>query len=129
MKFALVHAPCPRVEEITVNIPIPPTTNNLYENFGKKRVKADDYRNWLTQAGWILKSQRPGRISGEINIEIKCQRKSARSDISNRIKAVEDLLVNCNVIDDDRFVQSVKASWAEIEGCQVTIKRVEKCNK
>jgi crossover junction endodeoxyribonuclease RusA len=124
-KFTLVHAPCPRIEEISLNIPIPPSTNNLFINRGKYRAIAPEYEQWRQQAGWILKSQRPKHISGEIDIEIKCQRKSARSDISNRIKAVEDLLVHCNVIDDDRFVQSVKASWADIEGCQVIIRRAK----
>lgn len=107
----------------TINLKaIPPSTNHLYANVpGKGRVKSDRYRTWCQASGWDLKLQRPGRIEGEVELIIDMERTSSLSDISNRIKALEDLLVEHGVIEDDRHVVKVTIGWAPIKGCSVTV--------
>lgn len=74
--------------------------------------------------GWEINIQRPQKVSGPVDLEIKVKRNNARSDASNRAKALEDLLVTMDIIDDDRNVRKVSVEWAEIQGCVVTITAV-----
>lgn len=105
-----------------LKLPIPPSTNNLYVNVrGRGRVRSQRYATWANAAGWEIKRQHPEKVSGAISLDIAVQRKRSNADVSNRIKAVEDLLVHMGVIDDDKHVQSVTCRWADIEGCEVTI--------
>ena len=103
-------------------IPVPPSTNALYRNVaGKGRVRTERYVTWANAAGWLIQAQRPDRVPGRICLDISVQRQRANSDISNRIKAVEDLLVALGVIDDDKNVDQVTIRWASITGCNITI--------
>ena len=51
-------------------------------------------------------------MAGATDIELLIDQPNKRSDVDNRIKPVLDLLVQHEVIDDDRHVNSVKARWA-----------------
>lgn len=108
---------------ITINLSdLPPSTNGLFANLpGKGRVKTERYRTWLNAAGWQIKAQRPGRIAGEVSLAIAMKRPRANADLSNRIKALEDLLVEHQVIDDDQHVVSLTVRWREEPGCMVTV--------
>lgn len=113
---------------IMITLPIPPSTNNLFFNLPRGgRAISKPYAAWKAEAQVVLMRQRPGRIMGEVEILIECRRKRCNSDISNRIKAVEDLLVSQQVIEDDIRVQVITAKWStEIEECRVTITPVRK---
>jgi Holliday junction resolvase RusA-like endonuclease len=114
-------------EPLVLIIPIPPSVNQIYANVpGKGRVKTKQYRQWLDLAGWQVLGQCKGkRIAGKVTIDIEVRRLSANADADNRIKAVLDLLVKQNVIDDDKHVEKVSAQWADVEACRVTIKKFE----
>lgn len=100
----------------------PPSTNQLFANVaGKGRVKTVRYRTWKQAAGWDLAIQRPTKVGGEVALDIEIERTSMCSDVSNRVKALEDLLVTHGVIDDDRHVVDVRVRWSSIKGCRVTI--------
>jgi Holliday junction resolvase RusA-like endonuclease len=103
-------------------LPAPPSTNGLYRNVsGKGRVRTDRYATWANAAGWQINLQKPGKIAGKVELDIYVQRQRSGSDISNRIKAIEDLLVTMGVIDDDKNVERVSICWADVNGCTVTI--------
>jgi len=106
---------------IDVTIPVPPSSNALFRNVpGKGRVKTGDYKRWLNEAGWQLLAQKPAPITGRVNLTLDVQR--SRGDVSNRVKAAEDLLVRHGLIEDDRLVQSITARWSdEVVGCRVMV--------
>lgn len=98
--------------EFTAQLPTPPSTNNLFVNHGKGRAKSPTYRQWLQDAGWELKLQRPQQFVGRVEVELQMQRDNRR-DLDNGAKACLDLLVSHQVIEDDRFIERLTIAWHE----------------
>ena len=98
-------------------LPFPPTVNNLFINGrgGKGRFTSPAYREWKKAAGTLAKEQANGkRIAGTYAMEVRLVRPDARRrDASNYLKAVEDLFVALQVIDDDSECQFVSAEWVK----------------
>lgn len=108
-------------------LPYPPSTNGLFFNAHKGRVKTNHYKVWLKAAGEEILAQGRRRVHGPASIAILVGRPDKRKrDISNLIKAIEDLLVSMQVIDDDSNVERVSAQWAGDPGsCIVLIQPYE----
>ena len=110
---------------INANLPRPPSTNNLYaNNRSGGRYKTKEYKTWINAAGWDLKTHNHSRISGEVQIAIGLGRERnkdgslsrRRIDAGNFEKAISDLLVRHNLIDDDSFVSDLRIFWTtEVE--------------
>lgn len=96
----------------SIEIPVPPSVNAAFFNrtFGKGRgrVKTKAYREWLSTAGWKVKSevQAADRVSGPFRISINLPA-SMNGDIDNRVKGIVDLLVACERVDDDRNMEEL----------------------
>lgn len=106
-------------------IPTPPSANHLFRGAGKLRVKTNDYKAWLTAAGWEIKRQRVPSVAGPVSVTLTvCRPTRGRSDIDNRIKAGLDLLVKQGVLADDSQVQEITARWGVVEGCCVEIREI-----
>jgi Holliday junction resolvase RusA-like endonuclease len=109
---------------ISLNLPKPPSVNNLHLNVrGRGRVKSPKYRAWIEEAGYAVAIARPAKLQGPVSINCEFEDKGS-GDIDNFSKAVLDLLVRHQVIEDDRrsIVRRLNLSWSpEITGCQVTI--------
>lgn len=100
----------------------PPSVNHAFRNLpGRGRVKTGPYKAWLQASSWEIAAQRAGRMGGSVMVDMSIGRLSAMSDVDNRIKGILDLLVQNRVIDDDRFVQEVRARWVAKRGCRVII--------
>lgn len=105
---------------------VPPSTNGLFANVaGKGRVSSERYRSWANAAGWDLKRQRITKFPGPVYITIAIGKLSATSDVSNRVKAVEDLLVEHGVIQGDsiKWVKGVNVYLSPVafEGVEIAI--------
>jgi Holliday junction resolvase RusA-like endonuclease len=124
-----MNAPFHIADELVINLPICPSTNNLFSSDGKRRFRSARYEAWLKHAGHVLNVQRPPLMAGRVSllIEIKNPETARRQDCTNRIKAVEDLLVSHRIIqgDDQRYVRCVTVAWADVEGVRVTIRSAE----
>ena len=107
-----------------IALPMPPTSNRIFVNVpGKGRVRSKKYTKWAKEAGWAVRMQKIGRISGKVEVEIGVKRVAA-ADIDNRIKPTLDLLVTMGVIDDDKHVEKITCEWRDdIEGAVVTVRR------
>lgn len=121
--LAPFHVP----DEVVINLPMPPTTNNLFTGTGIRRHRSSEYNAWIKEAGWRLAAQRPPLTDGKVSILIEIEEpKTARlQDCANREKAPVDLLVKHGVIrgDDQRYVREVTTRWVSgIEGVRVTIR-------
>lgn len=95
-----------------VVLPKPISVNHMFSN--KKtggRIRSQAYRNWLQEAGWKLKAQKPNPVRGPVLILIGVERENNAADIDNLSKGVVDLLVKFKVIDDDRNVIGFAMAW------------------
>lgn len=100
----------------TVTVPLPPSTNALFKTLRTgRRAKSAAYKDWLSEAGWRLKLQRPVKVPGRVVLLISVDRESMAADIDNRCKALIDLLVLHKVIDDDKHVTGLAIAWAAAE--------------
>ncbi len=110
---------------IRVALSFPPSTNNLFANKknGRGRFITPEYDAWREENGYSLNRQAVGSIRGAVGIDIMLQT-GRRQDLSNCIKAVEDLLVTYGVIEGDgpKHVQDIRARFvAGITGAAVQI--------
>lgn len=108
----------------------PPSTNALYRNAPRVgRVKTRDYKTWLNAAGWQLKEQRVGHVSGPyfLHLALARPKDKRRRDIDNRIKAASDLLVSLGITDDDAKAEDCRVFYDDTlaEGCVITVGSVE----
>jgi Holliday junction resolvase RusA-like endonuclease len=92
---------------VTFNLPFPPSSNTLFRNAAGrgKRIKTARYSEWITEAGWQIKSQRVLPIAGPVKLTYELQN-DARGpnklwDYENRCKATTDLLVEHGIIQAD----------------------------
>jgi len=96
---------------IRIELPYPPTANNLFKNAGRSRVKTLAYNAWIKLASTQIKdSHRLG--VGHYSIAIALKRPdNRRRDIANCEKAVSDLLVSHGVIKDDSLCERLTMAW------------------
>lgn len=109
-----------------IRLPFPPSTNNLFINGSKGRFRSQKYADWIAEAGWELARQRPLKVAGPVDLVFHFQdgRDKRKRDVTNLIKAPEDLLVKHGIIeaDDNTIVRSVTAFWADTAvGVEITI--------
>ena len=104
--------------ELILFLPVGPSVNSLFNNVtrsgrGKLRVPTSKYQQWQTAAKTAIRMQleRWEPISNPIRLSIDLQRPTANSDLSNRIKALEDILVKTNIIVDDKLVHDLRIRW------------------
>jgi crossover junction endodeoxyribonuclease RusA len=112
---------------IRYTLPYPPSVNGLFFNATKGRVKTDAYKAWRRAAGNEIMAQGRQRIRGPVSLSVALVRPDKRRrDLSNTLKAVEDLLVEMQVIDDDSLVQRISIQWVESgPACAVIIQHAE----
>jgi crossover junction endodeoxyribonuclease RusA len=112
-----------------ITLPFPPSTNNLFINSSRGRFRSQKYDEWIKEAGWELARQRPSKFVGPVVLLFHFQDglDKRKRDVTNLIKAPEDLLVRHGIIeaDDNSIVRGVEAYWnAAVTGVQITIESV-----
>lgn len=96
---------------IRIELPFPPTVNNLFKNAGKSRVKTLGYKQWLQLASYGIKDSYRRNL-GPYHISIALKRPDMRRrDIGNLEKAVSDLMVMNGVIKDDSLCERLVMTW------------------
>lgn len=109
---------------IVIGLPIPPSSNSLFANAKKGRVRTKNYNAWRTEAGWMLKQQKPKPIQGPVSIAYEVE-DAGRGDLDNYAKAVLDVLVSHGMIEGDgrAVVRKISMEWVPgIVGCRITVK-------
>jgi crossover junction endodeoxyribonuclease RusA len=105
--------------EQSVAVPMPPSTNTLFVNIpGRGRVKNGKYRTWQLEAIPILKTNLEP-VQGAVRMHYRLTLgTSFRGDISNRIKALEDAVVEAGIIEGDthRIVSEILITRDYISG-------------
>jgi crossover junction endodeoxyribonuclease RusA len=110
-----------------IRLPFPPSTNNLFVNNPRGgRFISAKYREWIALAGAELQAQRPVKMAGPVSLVFRFEAPTNKRprDISNLLKAPEDLLVKHGIIEGDShlIVRRISAEWsAEVIGVHIQI--------
>ncbi len=81
-----------------------PSVNSMFRNVrGRGRVRSKSYLVWLKIAGIEVLAQkvRQQKLTPPLCLTLRLPDSKGRADLSNFIKACEDLLVHANIIPDD----------------------------
>jgi crossover junction endodeoxyribonuclease RusA len=96
---------------VQLSLPFPPTTNNLFRNAGRKRVRTAAYDAWFALASTHVKDGHRQNL-GAYCLSICLKRPDKRRrDIGNLEKAVSDLLVAHGVVRDDSLCERLTMQW------------------
>lgn len=111
-----------------IALPLVPSLNNAYATNKRtgRRFVVKKVRDWKEDAGWQILIAKPPRITGPYELTLYLPEKT-RGDISNRIKIVEDLLVEHGLTPDDREAAGVsvfRTPLAEPGSCVVMVESV-----
>lgn len=113
-----------------VELPFPVPLHACFTNAkGRGRVPTKRYDAWKQEAAWMIASQRPEPVSGEVSVSVRLVAPDKRHrDAGNTDKAVLDAIVRAGLIEDDsnRYVKRVSYEWAPSgPPCTVLIQRYE----
>lgn len=89
-----------------------PSVNSLWRISGKRMYRTKKYKDWLEEAGWMVRQQTREIIDGEYALHIRALRSNKRRDLDNLLKATSDLLVELRVVEDDSQCVALAAEWA-----------------
>lgn len=90
------------MQELFLEVPLPPTINSYYGQHGFRRYMTEKGKKFKAEVAHAV-SLTPirfgdSRLSVTVNLHFKDKRKT---DISNRIKALEDALMQAGLFNDD----------------------------
>jgi len=91
----------------------------MYRVYRNRTVKSDEYRNWLAECYYLMRTQEPRLkpMLGEVRVMISAMPKDGRlRDVDNYIKAILDLMEFSNVLTNDRQVKVVTCFRYEPSG-------------
>ena len=86
---------------------LPPTVNHMYRHRGKITYKTADAKAWIKSCLWELQQQDlpDTPIAETVRVSLTFLSPDRRRwDIDNRVKAVQDLLMEAGIIEDDSLV-------------------------
>jgi len=106
---------------IQFELPLAPSVNALWRISGKRMYRTKQYKDWLEEAGWMIKQQNRSTIDGEYALHIRALRTNKRRDLDNIIKATSDLLVEMRVVEDDSQCVALAAEWAKTNNAPMTV--------
>ena len=110
---------------IRLELPIPPSANNLFLNPPRPRMRrpvSPIYTRWQWEARAALPKPLPEAIKGPYRLRLLLPM-NMRGDVDNRLKAASDFLVSFALIPNDRHALSVmaersvevRAGWSIVE--------------
>lgn len=110
---------------MTFDLPMPPSVNNMYATFNGRRIPSREFKAWKLNAADKLGSQYARYGSPAVHRPVALTIRlglNYRGDISNRIKAVEDLLVDTLDMPNDRYIDRILIERDQtVEGARVTV--------
>ena len=109
-----------------LTLPFPISVNAMFADGKTRRFKSQRYADWIAEAGYALKSQRPKSVPGPVTLlyEVQEGKDARRRDLGNLEKGVTDLLVDHGVIeaDHDRIVREIRLIWnKDVVGVRVSV--------
>lgn len=99
-----------------LDLPLPPTINSYYQYRGHRRFVGEQGKKFKAQVAHIVSSQ-PIRFGNQklVMLVVIHFRNRRKQDLSNRIKALEDAMVQANLFDDDSQIKEIHIKEGAIE--------------
>jgi crossover junction endodeoxyribonuclease RusA len=102
---------------LSITLPFPPSTNNLFAQVGRKRVpsgRAKAYAVEVKKA--VVAAGMPAMASGEARLVIAAWMPNLRArDLDNLLKAPLDGLVKAGVLADDSLITDIRIYRAGLD--------------
>lgn len=121
-------------EPITLTLPMPPSTNNLYFSFVTKarkviRVPSDRAKEFKAQVERICRQQDVTPFAGEVVMTIRVYRPRRVGDTDGYLKATIDSLTGFAYHDDKqvRIIHAYRYDDPKRPRCEVEIKALNLC--
>jgi len=116
--------------KIVLNLPFPPSTNEIWRSNRGRVHRSKAYTTWLQQAGlqWLTQKQsQPKSIPGNFSaILLLDEAQRGQKDCDNRSKAPLDFCKVHGLIIDDKYCDKILISWAPTSktplGCRLILK-------
>ncbi len=116
---AIVDRPFAPPIECVMDLPFPPSTNEIWRQVARRVILSEAYRLWKKQADmavvangcWRNKVRMPGAFAAEILLSGAHRRTT--SDVDNRIKAVLDWAQRVELVRNDAHCEDVRARWVD----------------
>lgn len=98
---------------VTFTLPMPPSVNALYKNVSRGRAKTSRYLSWIAEAGIELNRQHVPTLTPPYRVDYAIGKPTTnrKRDVANLEKALSDLLVSMDVIEDDSFIEDNRQRW------------------
>lgn len=112
-----------KTRQITLLLPYPPSVNSLFPG-KQRRYKSKAYEAWIREARSMLMQQDCSvTFDKPVEVEYRFGKPDKRKrDLDNIFKGPNDFLVSSGIIADDSLIHRISGEWADIEGCEVTIR-------
>ncbi|WP_081630999.1 RusA family crossover junction endodeoxyribonuclease [Aureimonas ureilytica] len=94
----------PRLSPVTFSCPVPPSVNAMFKNTRRGRARTEAYEVWRMEAAAAIRRQQVPAFKGRVLVNMAFEIDLLRADADNRIKAMNDLLVEIGVIQDDSLI-------------------------
>ncbi len=106
--------------ECVMDLPWPPSTNEIWRQAGRRVILSESYRLWKKQADmaviangcWRHRVRMPAAFTAEIMLD-RARRRRGTSDVDNRIKAVLDWAQRVELVRNDAHCEDVRARWVD----------------
>lgn len=89
---------------VTFSCPVPPSVNAMFRNTKRGRAKTPAYEAWRYQAAAAIRRQGVPHFPSHVVINMAFEIDLKRADADNRLKAMNDLLVDLGIIRDDSLI-------------------------
>jgi crossover junction endodeoxyribonuclease RusA len=86
-------------------LPVPPSANRYWRNYGGRVVVSDEARAYKGQAGWLAKEAGCGLLTGPVGVLLHVHRARRVGDLDNYIKVLLDALRGVVFEDDSQVVE------------------------
>jgi crossover junction endodeoxyribonuclease RusA len=103
---------------IELDLPWPPSGNNLFPTRGGRRTMSTEgrvYRARVVGLVWKAFGRRPDPLAVPLSVEVLAhQPDKRRRDLSNLWKALEDSLTAAGIWTDDSLVVDQRMAWSSV---------------
>lgn len=111
---------------VTISLPFPPSSNNLFFNRRGGRTKTPEYNAWIAEADAMFMQQRAEKTVGTpidghfiATIALDQLKRRHNSDVDNRIKACLDFLQRVELIKNDSLCDKLDIAWGPVDGALI----------
>lgn len=94
-----------KTNEIKLILPYPPSVNNLYANFGGRRITSAKGRRFKADIAVLARQQGARLLNGNLSVTFRIFRPKKIGDLDNRLKISQDALKGICFEDDKQIIE------------------------